>query len=169
MAMLTSCRKSIDVTKPKECVPYIMKLPEDTKLTEQRVTVRRRSPGAIGIMPDHINYKYPYVMGMSITVLTDFGAWKNLYIYEDDMHKISGIADGAETLNRFGKTVARARISTIVKGRGVEVDEYHYSGERITFYCKSFYNFGGDKTSERNVKGSRIRDYYPIWPTSGRF
>lgn len=165
--LVASCKEKIDVPKPKDGVPYGLQIPGDTQLTKQQVTIHMKSQEAIVKPPNHTNYKYRIVDNISITVMTDFGEWRNFFIYEDDMHKMSGIADGADTFDKSDNIVAKARIAGVVHGEGVEVDEYHYSGNRITFYCRSFFNFSGDKTSEKDIKGIREKDYYPIWPTSG--
>jgi hypothetical protein len=132
----------------------------------QQVNVFRKGPGAIVKAPDHKNYKHRITSGISVTVMTDFGGWKNLFIYEDQAHKFSGIADGADALDKGDNIVAKARLSRILSGEGVEVEEYHYTGNAITFYCKSTFSFGGDKMSETDLKGTRKTDYFPNWPTS---
>ena len=161
---LFSCEKRIDVPEPEDYLPYGFKLPGETQLEVQQVTTYLKSQEALNVTPNHINYRHRIIKDYVTTMATDFGDWKNFYIYNDERHLIFGLADGADSMDKSNNIVAKARLSKIVEGQGFEVKEYHYKGDRITFYCISLYSFGGEKIRESELKGQRKKNYFPIWP-----
>lgn len=136
-------------------------------------TVLKRPPFYKGEMP--LTYKqHKRMMGqnMSYIVLEEFEDWTVLYVYNSDNPslKYSGVASGAKVIIEIGGEnllVAEAKLSELIKGGGVEIEEFHYGPEGIIFYCKSTYDFGlGWKKTEEEVQGRKQNEYFLFWPTS---
>jgi hypothetical protein len=82
--------------------------------------------------------------------------------------QFSGIAQGARAVGPDGRVLAEAKLSKLLHGEGIEVEEFHYDDDgKVRFYCKSRIPFGlGEKQSETLVQGQKARDYFFRWPTS---
>ena len=102
------------------------------------------------------------------TVYHQFPGWTTVFIYDDPDMKFSGIAQGARVIRRDGRILAEAKMSNLLHGSGIEVDEFHYDDDgNARFYCRSQFAFGlGEKQSESLVQGVKARDYFFLWPTS---
>lgn len=100
------------------------------------------------------------------TLYHQFSAWRNAFVYSDPELAYSGVADGARTTDDSGYVVAEAKLSRLIRGEAVEVEEFHYdSAGGITFHCKSRYSLtSGLRDAESETQGKRESDYYPFWP-----
>ena len=97
-----------------------------------------------------------------------FEGWWTTFFYSDVRMKFSGIAEGARTIDANGRILAEAKMSQLLLGNGVEIEEFHYGADgNVRFYCKSRISFGlNEKESETDVRGKKERDYYFLWPAS---
>jgi len=160
---------SLNIQIPQLSKPEVFKLDEDTPLIQKTVTVHQKPPLYRGEVPfKYTAYQRMLFQNNSMTLIHDYGEWRNLFIYEDTALIGSGIADGALTLDSNDNMVAVAKLSRIIKGEGVEIEEFHLNPEGgVVFYCKSRYSFAlGWKGSETDAKGRKGEEYYLFWPTS---
>jgi|GEM_PF-2475766 len=154
---------------PKLSKPEVLKLDEDTPLITKTVTVHQKPPFYKGPVPlKYTAYQLVLFQNNSLTLVHDFGGWKNLFVYEDTAMKYSGVAEGAITFDNNENLVAVAKLSRLLKGEGVEIEEFHLNPKGdVIFYCKSRFSFGFSwKDSETESKGRKAEEYYVFWPTS---
>ena len=96
------------------------------------------------------------------TIYYDFGNYKTYFV-------CSGTASvGAQTYDNQNRLIAEAKlvryISYQLVGSSVIIDEIHYdSNGQPIFKCTSQID-SGFKTNELNVVGTKIIDYYSVWP-----
>jgi hypothetical protein len=136
------------------------------------VTLHERPPFYEGPMPltfeDGKNVGLGF-HGTMITLYQIFDGWANLFIYADFALKIRGVATGAITVDDSGWLLAEARLTQVIEGEGIEIEEIHYTPDgRVQFRCKSQIDFGmGFKNAESEATGTKEKDYYFIWPVQG--
>lgn len=122
-----------------------------------------------GKMPlKYLSIKRQIGFNEKYTVSDDFNEWKNEYAYAEPAHKFAGIADGARAVDKHGQVRAEAQLIRIIPGRALEVEEFHYADDGVTFHCKSEFSLVlGHKTKESDTKGVKERDYFFQWPVHG--
>ena len=112
----------------------------------------------------------PYSSTGNIPLEHKFPEWQTFFLYIKTESLLHCLPDGAITIDPgTRRIVAEAKILDIIKGSGVEIDEYHYGDEgNLIFQCTSVISFGGNFKTKENVKqGKKIKDYYFIFPVTG--
>ena len=171
----------LDIAAPTLSEPEMFEMRShwsEEKVTPKETTIYNKPLFYSGPVPfNYTAYYSPDLLGggggqffkCHIVLLQDFGQWKNLFVYDDLMLKHSGVAGGAITIDENKNRVAVAKLSKVIKGEGVEIEEYHLNKSGgVMFYCKSHYGFGGGKENEAYAKGKKEAEYYLFWPVSAQ-
>jgi hypothetical protein len=105
-----------------------------------------------------------------IPLVQEFPEWKTFFLYTSEKSFIFSIPDGAISIDhKANRIVAEAKTLGIIKGSGVEIEEYHYDeGGNLIFQCTSKIDFGSNfKTQEKVKTGDKLKDYYFMFPVTG--
>jgi hypothetical protein len=108
-----------------------------------------------------------YSPGMNIPIYQDYPDWRTVFIYINRESMLFEIPDGAQTIdNQTGRVLAEAKKISLIKGKGVDIEERHYGSRgELIFRCKSRISFGlGQKVQESNVEGQKETEYYFLFP-----
>jgi hypothetical protein len=161
----------------KQDVEKTQKFVEDKKpIVTTENTVFIKPPFYSGTLPLKYLAKNIAMFGGSfgstgnIPLFQEFPEWKTFFLYVDTKSFLFSIPDGAVTIDsKTHHIVAEAKTLGIIKGSGVEIEEYHYDeGGNLIFECTSKIDFGGNfKTQEKVKKGKKIKDYYFLFPVTG--
>lgn len=143
---------------------------EDAQVAQYETSVVMEPKYYTGSMP--LSYTVAYApekapgsfgaVSMSgLPMIYEFDNFTNLFISdESDLYVI-----GASTIEGE-KIVAEAKLLSNDGSDQLQIEEFHYnSDENLIFYCKSQFDSLGFKVSETEAKGTKIKDYYFIWPT----
>lgn len=110
----------------------------------------------------------PMPKGAFVFLMT-FGDFHSVFSYSDDSKKQIGMPDDARTYDASKRLLAEAKM--VKHGYfdhvhlRVEIAEIHYDGAGQTlFTATSVINEDGEKCSEREISGRKLRDYYFLWP-----
>ncbi|HJP93061.1 MAG TPA: hypothetical protein VJ875_13975 [Pyrinomonadaceae bacterium] len=115
----------------------------------------------------------PFFDQGTVKVYSEFGDFRNTYIYDQVELTAGGIASGARATNSSGQLLAEARLLRLRTSnnsfQGVELEEFHYGLDgQLTFRCKSQIDSHGFKVNESEASGTKAQDYFFIWPVSLR-
>jgi hypothetical protein len=133
------------------------------------VIIYQKPPFYRGSMPlKFISRKQFVGPNSTITLEHRHAEWTNTYRYEDPVLFYSGIATESRTTDKEDKVLATARLSRLIKGQGIEIEEIHYNTDgQVVFKCTSTIDFGiGFKKTEDVTFGKKQNDYYFVWPVS---
>ena len=108
-------------------------------------------------------------MGLDTVLYHDFRHlnFRNSYIYPELIERLHRNPRGARTTDlSSGRLLAEARKLSSSGQQMVEIEEFHYNDNGILiFTCKSTINSRGYKVKERDVIGTKEREYYFMWPS----
>ncbi len=134
-----------------------------TRVTTYDVQHLLKPPFYSGSVPFYYKEGKYSSFGIEQTVYQDFGSFKTDFIYGNAVTII-----GAQTVNNDGNLLAEVCNITYHFGENdsapVVFTEIHYrSNGQPIFSCTSQID-GGQKITETNIIGTKIRDYYFLWP-----
>lgn len=111
------------------------------------------------------------ISGGNIVLVQDFGEWRNMFIYPDEMAAIYSMPAGALSIDNISnKLVAKCKVLRYLKNEnqltGFEIEEIHYSEKGKAIFRGRFQvDFStGFKTKEISGVGRKDKEYYFIWP-----
>ncbi len=115
----------------------------------------------VAYAPEKASGSFGVVSMSGLPMIYKFDNFINLFISdESDLYVI-----GASTIEGK-KVVAEAKLLPNDGSDQLQIEEFHYnSDEDLIFYCKNQFDSLGFKVSETEIKGTKIKDYYFIWPT----
>ena len=144
--------------------------------TVYRQTIFRRPPFYKGQMPltFQAGKRVRGPMTEMIVLYHDFGSFKNTFAYGQSQLAVAGIPDGAVTKDPSGTLLAEAHLAELSTGTGRQLDGawitevHYYPGGKVRFRCRSFIAIPDCfKTRETQTVGTKLEDYYFIWPLLG--
>ena len=167
-----------------EAAPYIWG-EQDVEKTLN--ALKEKGEGPLLDMPKTVFFKHPFYSGplpliYRSTGISVFGGtrmaplwhkfadWETMFLYFTTNSFLSCLPDGAVTIDpKTRRIIAEAKTLNIIKGTGVQIEEYHYGDDdKLIFQCSSIFSFGNNfKTTEKVKQGQKIKDYYFIFPVTG--
>jgi hypothetical protein len=142
-----------------------------TGLAEIEVTEHYRPPFYRGPMPLKYRTGQHDFGGSTIrwTVWSDFGTFKVDYA-PGSQRRVEGfgvsVPGNGRALDPRGRLLAEARGIGLKKAVGFELEETHYSADMVPiFKCRSFIDFDGHKVQEIVLMGTKVSEYFFVWPT----
>lgn len=136
---------------------------------KKQKTLHARPPFYKGPLPLTYSVGEAGIPGLSVTFTMDFGEWHNEFIYLD-LNKANYIlANGARaTDGKTGRVLAEAKLIEPFIGtpKPLIVEERHFGEDgKVLFRSKSsFEKSNGFKISEGETTGTKVRDYFLLWP-----
>jgi hypothetical protein len=164
VVMKTKTLEIIKSENGKPCHPYKVDI---------EITIYEKPTFYQGSMPlSFISRKQFLNGGGAITLEHRQANWTNIYGYSNDQF-LSGIPTECRTVDKNGRLLAIAKLSSRTEGYGVEIMETHYDeAGKATFECKSKIDTSnqtiGLKNAEAVMHGKKQMDYYFVWPVSTR-
>jgi len=110
---------------------------------------------------------------VEVTVVHDFGAWRNLFLYLDATAASLGIPNGAQAVEaQSGRVLAEARLIRKLEKSAqgdyrFPIEECHYDANGVVvFKSISQFPYGTSmKVAETEAIGHKVRDYFYLYPT----